>query len=445
MNQSNLKTPSEFNAPKEEKKLVLKAPSLFHNADVHKCQSKKSNFEVMKKPSDFFTFSPKKKSDLGIDDSTKEERNTSVHLVKSSDSVKDNLKAKFCEQHCEEKLRKLETLLEDKELHFKQNQHERESIFKKYQHNIQQLEKRLQESEERCQLLLAEHNGKDSKHFSEVKSVYEKYIHLQNQYEHEKNVLSTKILGLEKKLGQAKSDNLNLNKILDQTRSDLLSSQTNLSTTINENKINVLRYQDQEEQLLKELKSTRISKDELVVHHNKLMNENENLKTELLEKVAHFDRFEQVVKAQEKDIVDKDEEIMSFIAESVNLKKNLVENENALKSQFLIEKERNVNLSCEIESLTQKLMDAAKISENCQYELASKLKDCGDLEKTCIALQLTNKQLNIRLDTVSEMLTLQEKSLNHSKINQRENLLDLWRQKVYQLLVLLKSKEIEEF
>ena len=221
--------------------------------------------------------------------------------------------------------------------------------------------------------------------------------------------------------------------------------QTELSETRNEHKLTILRNKDQEQELLNELKLTRTAKEELITHHSKLMDQNENLKTTLNENVAQLNKLEQVVKVQEKDIIEKDEEIMSFIAESVNLKKNVVENENILKSQLVVENEKNGNLLCEVECLTQKLMDAVKASENFQYELASKSKDCGDLEKTCTALQLTNKQLNIRLDTVSEMLTLQEKSLNHSKTKQTENLLDLWRQKVYQLLVLLKSKEIEEF
>ena len=444
MNKNNLKTPSEFNVSKGEKKFVLKAPSLFHNTDLEKHQNK-SNSQVMKKPSDFSTFSPKKKVDLTTDESTNEERKSKVQLLQSSDTIADNLKKKLCEQHCEEKIKNLEALLEKKELQYKQKYEENENIFTKYQQDIQELEKRLQKSEERCQLLLAEYNGKESKHFSEVKSVYEKYIHLQHQYDHDKNMLTTKISGLENSLEQLKSESLNLNANLNQTRSDLLTSQTELSETRNEHKLTILRNKDQEQELLNELKLTRTAKEELITHHSKLMDQNENLKTTLNENVAQLNKLEQVVKVQEKDIIEKDEEIMSFIAESVNLKKNVVENENILKSQLVVENEKNGNLLCEVECLTQKLMDAVKASENFQYELASKSKDCGDLEKTCTALQLTNKQLNIRLDTVSEMLTLQEKSLNHSKTKQTENLLDLWRQKVYQLLVLLKSKEIEEF
>lgn len=68
------------------------------------------------------------------------------------------------------------------------------------------------------------------------------------------------------------------------------------------------------------------------------------------------------------------------------------------------------------------------------------------------ALEQENKNVNsniqfmkIRLQSLNEILTLQENELNKSLLageNGRENVLTKWREKVYTLLVQLKSQEI---
>ncbi len=75
-------------------------------------------------------------------------------------------------------------------------------------------------------------------------------------------------------------------------------------------------------------------------------------------------------------------------------------------------------------------------------------KENTDLKETCKSLQLTNELLNVRLISLNNVVKIQETEISKDGIlsagDKTAGLLNKWRDKVYALLVQLKTQQILE-
>ena len=113
-------------------------------------------------------------------------------------------------------------------------------------------------------------------------------------------------------------------------------------------------------------------------------------------------------------------------------------------------KEKEVTLaSCEdnLRQLRAYIGGDEQNSSSLRKELESQKDQCSQLQLTCETLQSTNELLNIRINSINEVLKIQEKEISScakwkSGNENGERLMQKWREKVYSLLVCLKSQEI---
>jgi len=304
----------------------------------------------------------------------------------------------------------------------------------------------LKEKHETC-----EHN-----HFVEMKRMYENYIVTQNQTEKEKkktkNEIDVLTSGYEKQLEEnAKSllelrDNVELlkseNENLLQKNNELKSTVHTLNCECEQNKIKVT--------------NTEQEKYELSNRCEHLLAEMNALKTNFADQTLCIQEKESLLNKQNVEIKANNDLMM---AESLELNRKI----EALLLEVASEKSKTQSLQSILEDQSYKLkISSEQIDNNHNTEVVNKMnsqiseknnkilslekrllekeKEIEELNETYISLQKTNKLLHIRYDTLHEMQNLQNKTELTSG-NDNEQLLNLWRRKVYQMLVLWKTHE----
>lgn len=451
-----LKTPAEFNLiPLNNTTTTvnsnLKSPSNFSKVESVKESLSK---QEMKKPSDF-TISNKpniKEMQSKPQQVVKLENSALDFPVRKTSFVKsfetEKFVSRFDEESYKESISALREELDVKDSKLKRLNLDLLKSEQEYKSKLNNMTKKLDEAEFQCQILAAEHSSKDSKYFDEVKSVYEKYITLQQQVDSEKSNLASKIHCLEEELSHFRAENRVLNELLGQSnfKIDVLKEElSKIHGNHSETLVNLHKKQDEDE-----TKIIHLEKEigEINSTKAKLLEQIEDLGSKLLGKEkltselkSEIDENAMVVASKEGEIAKLQKKIKVISKEYKDLEgktkdlHNKLEIETECKQLASLE---NLKLENEVHKLNQ-------LSDNSSYELAIKAKHLMELETTCQSLQSSNKQLTLRLDALNNMFSMQEKEIGTSKTNHSTKLICLWRQKVYQLLVQLKSKELEEF
>ena len=448
---SVLKTPAEFNLISSKASNSnsiskdLKSPSLFAQTDDTDVSNEK--FE-MKKPSDFtLSF----ESDTTEEKSIKSRRSGLQVPVKHKLEVPFHNKMKFAEideTFYKESILKLQEKLKEKDVKIEKMNLDFLKSEQEYKQKIDSLTKRLDETEFQCQMLTTEHSTKDSKYFFEVKSVYEKYISLQQIFELEKAKLSSNIANLKEEVMQAQSENKVLNELLGQSnfKIDILKEELGkINNNYSEIHANFHNKQDHDR---KEIENLEIKMNELEATNIDLSEKIEKLQNKIVINAENNANLKSELDEKNLSIGSKDDEIASLLQEndSAFQKIELLEKRNKdLYNELHTEKEHANLMSQNLSKLERDVSTLNRMWDNSKYELAIKTKDLTEFETTCQTLQSSNKQLALRLDALNNMFAIQDKELTQNKVNQSAKLICVWRQKVYQLLVQLKSKEMEEF
>ena len=444
---SILKTPAEFNLNKSVKNVSidkdLKSPMNF-------VQSEKdigNKASAMKKPSDFTLATE-------INPRIDKSRDLNVNLMKCqkiSEKLQHDQPKKsddFNELFYKENIVKLQEKLKEKDVQIEKLNLEFLKSNQEHKQTIDLLTKKLNEAEFNFQMLTTEHTTKDSKYFLEVKSVYEKYISLQQKFESEKANLSSKIVNLEEDVLQAQSENKVLNELLGQSnfKIDILKEELG---KINNNYSEIYAtFHDKQSNDKNEIRNLENRVYDLEDTNNELTKQNEKLQQQIVLNTENATSLKSELDEKTSLIASKDDEIISLMQQndSTFQKNKILEKRiKDLCNELDAEKEHVKLMSQKFANLEKEISTLNQMWDSSKYELANKTKDLMELEKTCQTLQSSNKQFSLRVDTLNNMFAMQEKELNHNKINQSEKLICLWRQKVYQLLVQLKSKEMEEF
>ena len=451
---SNLKTPAEFNSKVKKGDLLLRSPTSLTSPsslglDKIRRNEKQAN-SIMKKPSDF-TVNPlvsKKLDSKRVSNKHGQEPLSPEKREFSENLLLRNQLSHADEQFYKESIRKLQKSMADKDLELKILDEKWEAKFIAKEQEVADLTKKLNEADMHCRMLSSEHNTKDSKYFLEVKSVYEKYINLQQQFDCEKNKLLSKIDQIECQNATLETEN----KVLKDALRDGELNVTSLNSLISEMKnsqILILQEQEKEKgEYYQKIESLNVVNGELTKKCHTLKDDIENLAKDISTKEQMIEEISSEYQTQKSIVSTKESEISSLMQENIdacNEKKRLEKKLGDICDELHCLKEKHHNEMTNYSYTQNELTKVKNILDETKFELVSKTKDIFELEKTCNALQCSNRQLNLQSEALSEMLKLQDNVLNASKTNQIGNVLVLWRQKVYQLLVLLKSKEIDEF
>lgn len=292
-------------------------------------------------------------------------------------------------------------------------------------------------------------------HFNEIKIVYDKYIAFQTQFDEEKRFLVNKI------------------KTLEQQFSDCSDQKSVVKSEVDKMQVKIKETS--------EINSAEISNLENIIKKLNLELDNTNQKLKLsdtekmecstdLEKIKlsiqELEKELQVEKSLTKDynskIEQKDEEILQML-EEIKQNKELFQ----LKMENIgrkLEEERNQKALFEadlneknmlVTQLENKLAQASKcikdLNKNIEKQnitekqMKLQREEIEMLQYTCRTLQSTNELLNVRLSSVNDMLKLQDVSSKGVLSGEKyDKLLKMWREKVYSLLVLLKTYELKE-
>ena len=354
----------------------------------------------------------------------------------------------FNELFYKENILKLQDNLKEKDVQIEKLNFELLKSEQEHTQSIDLLKKKLNEAEFNRQMLTTEHTTKDSKYFLEVKSVYEKYISLQQKFESEKSNLTSKIVNLEEVVVQAQSENKVLNELLGQSnfKIDILKEELG---KINNNYSEIYaNFHDKQDNDRNEIKNLEKKFSNLEVVNKDLTHHIEKLQQQIVLNAENTAVLKSELDEKTTLIASKDDEIISLLHQndSTFQKNKILEKRTKdLFNELDEEKERVKSISQKYANLENEISALNQMFDTSKYELANKTKDLMELETTCQTLQSSNKQFALRVETLNSMFTMQEKELNQNKVNQSAKLICLWRQKVYQLLVQLKSKEIEEF
>ncbi|XP_066925348.1 putative leucine-rich repeat-containing protein DDB_G0290503 [Clytia hemisphaerica] len=451
---SNLKTPAEFNGKASEDSVLLKNPTNFTsklNLGLDK-RAKIENQDIsrMKKPSDFTvnpllskqSISKKVLNKQVVEPPALEKREVSKNSILSKQL------SHVDEQFYKESIRKLQKSITDKDLDWKLSEEKWKTKLKAKEQEVADLTNKLDETKMHCQMLSSEHNNKDSKYFLEVKSVYEKYINLQQQFDSEKNKLLSKIDQLECQKAALKSENNFLKDAIKdgELKVTFLNNQV---SEIQNSKVSIAQEQEKEkDEYLQMIEHLNVENGELKKRCNSLKDDNTKFSNEIITKEHLIKEMSLELKAQKSLLSTKGSEISSLMQENLdvcNEKKMLEEKHGDICNELHCLKEKYHNEMTEYGYTQNELTKMKNILDETKFELVAKTKDIFELEKTCNTLQCSNKQLNLQSEALSELLKLQDNVLSLSKTNKIGNAVVLWRQKVYQLLVLLKSKEMDEF
>ena len=444
---SILKTPAEFNLNKATR---IDSPSKDLKSPMNFAQSEKDvgdEIFPMKKPSDFTLSSESSPiTDKSKDSSVKLSKG--CQLPESLQLGQTKKLVGFNELFYKENILKLQDNLKEKDVQIEKLNFELLKSEQEHTQSIDLLKKKLNEAEFNRQMLTTEHTTKDSKYFLEVKSVYEKYISLQQKFESEKSNLTSKIVNLEEVVVQAQSENKVLNELLGQSnfKIDILKEELG---KINNNYSEIYaNFHDKQDNDRNEIKNLEKKFSDLEVVNKDLTEHIEKLQQQIVLNAENTAVLKSELDEKTTLIASKDDEIISLLHQndSTFQKNKILEKRTKdLFNELDEEKERVKSISQKYANLENEISALNQMFDTSKYELANKTKDLMELETTCQTLQSSNKQFALRVETLNSMFTMQEKELNQNKVNQSAKLICLWRQKVYQLLVQLKSKEIEEF
>ena len=291
----------------------------------------------------------------------------------------------------------------------------------------------------------------DRDHFTEMKNVYDKYIVLQSQCEDEKSKLNKRLSELELKLSDIKIDKSNLLKALEQAKNKLktnaevamesqcLNKETieKLYVQISDMKEEIVRLHLEKKDSSVKLESfaTNVSSLNKSLHEKnsvledlnncllKYKNNAEGISNDIESKKIALELLEKQVR----DEINKNLQLECIIKEKEKEIKNVENDLNQMKYQVN-------NMSVDIEK-----------SITLENQLKFQEQEMQQLQNTCKTLQSVNEFLNVRLSSVNEVLRLQE--LTNKEVltgNKSDKLVQVWREKVYSLLVLLKTQEFKD-
>ena len=285
----------------------------------------------------------------------------------------------------------------------------------------------------------------ERKHFQEIKSIYEKYIALQNDRDNEKRDFERKILKYEETFREKD------NKIHNQ---QCLLAEKDLKIKLNENCISKLQLEYMA--LDEELKNVNVSHEKEILlkstEKETQILENKNQiellqtelaqKTELLknmgEKIMEEEKSLEKLKIKQNEVIDKK---VSELTEELN--KHVTFNE-ILETDLKTKAAKIFDLEKQIAEYKMEKSSSTLVAEKFQSLVNDNLvqhQEINQLKQTCKLLQSTNELLNVQLNALNEILRLQEE--NMTSVGSSENkILNLWRNKVYSLLVQLKFNHI---
>ncbi|CAF0853387.1 unnamed protein product [Brachionus calyciflorus] len=187
---------------------------------------------------------------------------------------------------------------------------------------------------------------------------------------------------------------------------------------------------------------------EELVH--KQTKEIQNLKTELQNEKEknsnHVQNLDNNYKQQIQDLTEENRLLSNGKKDlELELKNLLNENSNlkCLNEKITLEKDHEIeNLLVKNEKITLELNNLKAYVENSMPTIQTANKMNDELTK----LKNDNLNLNLRLKSLNEILQIQENQMESSSGGSMEkkkvNLLTKWRQKVYELLIQLKSQEL---
>lgn len=456
-----LKKPSHFHDPgstKQSDGSALLSPAMLLSKSKEKAtqpiESKKLQIQEVKKPSDFVLNTdvrPKKQSenDMHLNDQrlklngsypnqTFDKKITLVAGVKTlvHPSISDELfKLKDIV-----KCQKQEILLSKRQLDVeKLNWHDTEKNLKteleKAEMKISNMQKKLDETE--------------TSKFMETKSIYENFISFQAKYDREKYILEEKVSAFEEKAFKFSNEKEELLRILQSERDENIGLQKSIKEIETEMKVIAAKYEVRLTQVnitMEELKHENVH---CKIIESELKEKCHKLETVVAEKLTSIQEMEaanktlqSLSKAQSETVLYQEAKINELeekLADSLKEKDNFEMKAGEKDKENEQLKGMLNRLNTELELIKAELSNVKFEYENLKLSKS----EYKEYEKTCKTLQLTNRQLNIRLETLNEMLQMQEGALNGLPFDsQSQKLLQTWRCKVYQLLVLLKSKDI---
>ncbi|XP_065660582.1 mRNA export factor GLE1 [Hydra vulgaris] len=273
-------------------------------------------------------------------------------------------------------------------------------------------------------------------HFQEIKSMYEKYIVLQNDKDNEKKDFEKKVLKLEQLLCE-KNETIHTQQCLVIQQEENMSKLQSKNMSLDEKLKSVIESHNQEILLLAK------EKDKIITEIFQNKNEIQLLRNELATTKEDFNNTE-------KKIIEKDE-----ILENLNKCHN--DSMDKKNSELSKEREQTKCLKTELKTKVEIIFDLEKQLTECKLEIDSlksadktqslkneiflRNQEINQLQQTCKVLQSTNELLNVRLNALNEVLRLQEVNMTGAGSSE-DKILNLWRNKVYSLLVQLKLNDI---
>lgn len=275
----------------------------------------------------------------------------------------------------------------------------------------------------------------------------------QNQFESEKVAFNNHILKLERNLFEKSKENEDLSKSIE--AKDQRYEKAMLRN-------NEERYSYKE--CIVKL-NARIS--DIMDENEKLRGEKEDALMKLEDSLKNAGGTSMIIKEKDKYIDDLSVRYDNELNNSADLNRKIdVQKETYESALVNVEKMLKEEVVCNSNSQNEikDYKNKVRLLENKLDEMNAFLKDlqsdneqikvlknhmdmkCEEiiqLQGTCRSLQSTNETLNIRINSLSEMLDLQEPYKKGFLKGDKEKLLQMWREKVYSLLVLLKSKEMK--
>ena len=289
--------------------------------------------------------------------------------------------------------------------------------------------------------------------FSDVKVVVDRYLS-QNQYETEKLTLNNKIIDLDRKLFEMNKENETLSKEIEgkDQKYEKAMIRNNQERYSYEECIAKLNAKISE--TIDENEKVRIEKEDCfgkydhslktVVEVNQIIEMKKKCIDDLTAKINHginknYDLSNKMEKERE-----------TFESALANIEKMLKEEvvSNSKLHDEITQRDYHIkqlqNDLDEIKLFTHELQCDNDKLISFKKHLDLQCEEIVQLQSSCKTLQSTNETLNIRLNSSHEMLRMQETYTNgYVNDDKHEKMLQMWRGKVYSLLVLLKLQEMK--
>lgn len=311
------------------------------------------------------------------------------------------------------------------------------------------LTKQLEEIQRQNQILSGKLKNIEQCQLSDVKNVVDRFL-TQSQFENEKESLNTKIQKLEEKVAELEASKEGLlididNKDERYEKAMVRNKEERYSYEECMDKLNV-RISD----MIDENERIRDEKEDLLLKYENSVKTMENMKKEVETKSRTVDDLNKKLSEELNKSTDLNDSLgkqrETFEAALKNVERMLKEEVaiNANLDRQLREQDVHVkDLECKVTTMNQDFNYNGEMIKTLKNNLETQSKENSQLQQLCQTLKSSNESLNVHLTSMNEVLRMQEPYTGILSGEQTAKMLQMWREKVYSLLVLLKMKELK--